>query len=74
MSRLLSNKLGVPLFLGGGMMGEKERLPPSQFAFSPPGWPLSDLGWVVGVSAQEERTSVLQGHSHALPPYQSAHM
>ena len=27
-----------------------------------------------GVSAHGERTSVLQRHSHALPPYRSAHM
>ena len=60
------------------MRGEKTRptaiAPSSQFAFSLPGWPLWELRWVMGESAYRERTSVLQGHSHALPPYRSAHV
>ena len=46
------------------MRGAKKRptstAPSSEFAFSPPGWPLWELRWVEGVSAHGERTSVLQ--------------
>ena len=65
MSGLLSNRLSVPLSLGGGDEGRKKvsnfNCTFFQFACSPPGWPLWELRWVLGVSAQGETISMLQG-------------
>ena len=60
--------------MGGGEKHPTSTAPSSLGACSLTSWRLRELGWVVGVLAHGGRTLVREGHSHASPQCQSAHM